>query len=477
METKKLHDKKRALIIVCFLAAVFIFLLCWAVIQPLNASPDEEMRYQIVQYIVRHGTLPDGRDPEIMNEMWGISYAYYPILAYMIMAVPAKIVSLFTSSPMAMLIAARLVNVIFGTGMAYLTFRIGEMVFPGKAKWLFTCLVTFLPGLVFVHSYVNNDSMAVFSATWIVYVWVRSIKEGWSGKICVQLAAAISMCALSYYNAYGYILCSLLFFVFSILLCRTKDHNVRFLFSRGALIVFIVLVLAGWWFIRNAILYNGDFLGMNISNDYAEMYAAEAFKPSNKLSLQEQGMGLGEMFFYRPDSWTYNWIITVAISFIGSFGYMDIPMPLKVTELYCVIFAVGLVCCLFAVKKLFKLRMKRAEMAASENEFFILTPGTMYRDRSWNIMAVFHICMALAMVIPFILLVQYSYTSDLQAQGRYILSMVIPFMYFITCGYQTLLNKFVKNQKAKNVCYAVISLICVAGAVYTYVKTFLPHYI
>ena len=31
-----------------FLAAVFVFYTAWAVIQPFNVSPDEQMRYQIV---------------------------------------------------------------------------------------------------------------------------------------------------------------------------------------------------------------------------------------------------------------------------------------------------------------------------------------------------------------------------------------------------------------------------------------------
>ena len=38
-----------------FLLAVFLTILMWAMVQPFNASPDEAMRYQIVDYIMRHG--------------------------------------------------------------------------------------------------------------------------------------------------------------------------------------------------------------------------------------------------------------------------------------------------------------------------------------------------------------------------------------------------------------------------------------
>ena len=45
---------------ILFLAALFFFILMWTVVQPFNVSPDEHMRYQIVEYIMKHGTLPEG---------------------------------------------------------------------------------------------------------------------------------------------------------------------------------------------------------------------------------------------------------------------------------------------------------------------------------------------------------------------------------------------------------------------------------
>ena len=81
MLLSKDDKKKRRLCLLVFLTAIFVFIMMWACIQPLNASPDESMRYDIVNFIINHGCLPDGRDPEIRNEIWGISYAYYPILS------------------------------------------------------------------------------------------------------------------------------------------------------------------------------------------------------------------------------------------------------------------------------------------------------------------------------------------------------------------------------------------------------------
>ena len=56
-----------------FLAVVFLFLLCWTVVQPLNASPDEAMKFQIIEYIMKNGKLPHSGSVEIINELRGIS--------------------------------------------------------------------------------------------------------------------------------------------------------------------------------------------------------------------------------------------------------------------------------------------------------------------------------------------------------------------------------------------------------------------
>ena len=50
-----------------FLLAVFLTILMWAMVQPFNASPDAAMRYQIVDYIMRHGKLPVGYEAEIRD--------------------------------------------------------------------------------------------------------------------------------------------------------------------------------------------------------------------------------------------------------------------------------------------------------------------------------------------------------------------------------------------------------------------------
>lgn len=131
---KTVKTVKKEYAIWIFVLLVFVFYLSWAAAAPFDASPDESMRYQIVEFIVKHGTLPDGRDPEIRNANWGISYAFNPILPYMAGAVFAKVVQVFTDSFRATVIAARMVNVLLGCGMAWFTWKIGELLFRKKRQ-------------------------------------------------------------------------------------------------------------------------------------------------------------------------------------------------------------------------------------------------------------------------------------------------------------------------------------------------------
>ena len=150
--------KRETVMEVLFLFFLFCFYMMWARIQPLDASPDEKMRYRIVEYIFQNGRLPHGDDPAIRDAVWGISYAYSPILDYIFAAGLMKVVALVTTKPFAMLMAARLVSVFCGLGTAFFAIRIGKKVFDSPQKsWLFVTLVTLMPGAAFVTTYVNSD--------------------------------------------------------------------------------------------------------------------------------------------------------------------------------------------------------------------------------------------------------------------------------------------------------------------------------
>ena len=68
---------------------------------------------------------------------------------------------------------------------------------------------------MYLSLYLNNDSFSIFTTALIVYGWIKGIKTNWNCKWCIFLGVAIGLCALTYYNAYGFILCSIIVYCMS----------------------------------------------------------------------------------------------------------------------------------------------------------------------------------------------------------------------------------------------------------------------
>ncbi len=192
--------------------AAFLLLTAWAFMQPLGAGPDEKMRYMVAQYLHKHpGKLPLGDDPAIRDATWGISYAYYPILSYMVSAVFMGIAGLFHASADGLLHAARMADVLFVTGSVYFVVKASGKLFPKEGRWLFAALAGFMPQALFLGTYVK------VRIPWHFCLWELFCIPGpaiWKKETGVSKTRSCWLLAwqsgLSFYNAYGWILCSFL---------------------------------------------------------------------------------------------------------------------------------------------------------------------------------------------------------------------------------------------------------------------------
>lgn len=453
MKQKRIN--KETIVEILFFLFLFIFYLMWARVQPLGAGPDEKMRYQIAEYIYQHGSLPVGDDPAVRNEVWGISYAFSPILSYMICAVFMKLVSFVTTAPFALLLGARMVNIFLGLGTVWLVLDMGKKLLDRRRAWLMAAVVGLLPGSLFVFTYVNCDGLAVFSTAVIAYAWVCYLKEGWSYRNCIILALGVAACTLSYYNAYGFILCSIIFFGFTLFMEAKKKGNFSDFLKKGTLVCVIVLVLAAWWFVRNALLYNGDFLGMNASTICAEKYAKDNFKPSNRVTPQISGYSVWDMLSKGfPDAESLSWTQLVSESFVGRFGNMNVFMPQWLIDNYLLFIKIGIVLVCFHPVKTFAVR----------------------NGKQWNIKGIFHWCMLISLIIPNILNAYYSYASDYQPQGRYSLPMIVPLVYFMALGYGYLFDSQISNQKIRKAAYGAVCVVLAVAGLFVFFAVIWPEY-
>lgn len=195
---------------------LFLFLFYCSTKLCMNVAPDEYMRYDIPLFIYNHSYLPKGDEKEILNAIWGFSYGFTPYLPSIISFFFMKIASIFTTTPVHLLIAARLTSVLAGALTFFVCCKIGEEIFNHKMTiYLFAIFVSLLPQFMYLSLYLNNDSFSIFTTALIVYGWIKGIKTNWNCKWCIFLGVAIGLCALTYYNAYGFILCSIIVYCMS----------------------------------------------------------------------------------------------------------------------------------------------------------------------------------------------------------------------------------------------------------------------
>lgn len=431
--------------------------LVWAWILPFNEGPDEYMRSRIVEYIVEYGKLPTGYQQEIMDYSWGFTYGFRPILPQIVEALFVRVGMLFTSDAFSLLFAGRLSSVLCGLIFAGYVRAIAKKVFDrNKIQWLFTLLTICLPQAAFLFTYLNCDSMALMACAMILWYLLKGMEDEFSISTCLKLSVSFSICILSYYNAYGFLITGVLvFFGYYLEKSRRGERRWKEFWKKGLLILGVTLILSGWWFVRNYFLYDGDILGLRTQDEYAEKYAMDILKPSNRQTYRNQGRSMLYMLFCS------DWVISVAKSFIGVLGPLWYALRWWMYAGYGLIFAAGFAGILVEAAGRFR---RRKEL-----------PALGYSRIFW------HLGLLVAIIVPNVLNFWYSYATDYQPQGRYSMPMLIPFMYYITRGLYNWLKWIGKKAGAavRRIFSVGTVLVClwIAGcALFCVVKIMWPAY-
>jgi len=224
-------------------------------------------------------------------------------------------------------------------------------------------------------------------------------------KSCVYLAIGVGLCFLSYYNAFTFILLSVPLFLWTVFSVKKNRAKYRHFINKMTNMILIVLIIAGWFYIRNAYLYDGDFLGMRTSTAMAEMFAIDELRPSLRDTFQNQGRPIITVLTET------DWIRHSFRSFIAGFGFMNIFPNRMVYILYSLLIATGLAGLLLGIRKM------------------IINKNGKSKD------FIFYLHCVLAVPITIGLSVYFSYSVQFQAQGRYLLPMLLPICIFIAAGF------------------------------------------
>ncbi|MBR2671423.1 MAG: hypothetical protein IKE27_04410 [Oscillospiraceae bacterium] len=404
----------------------------------VNLCPDEEGRVLISNWIYRYGTLPTGYeyalidpDPNLdpyhdyTSPNWGYDYAFTPYLPSILGALMMRAVSLFTKRQTALLIAARSVNIIgYAVTMIY-SVKLSREI-SSRAWKLFVMLLIGIPQVLFLSGYLNNDLFSLMSSVMIIYYLVRCHRTDWKTGMCIGLGISVAVSMLSYYFGYGLILIAT---IWSVADCRAsaakiyedpKDRTV-FIIKKASVVFLTVFLLAGWYFIRNAVIYSGDVFGIRSQHHCAELYEAaghEVYDPPT--------------FADCNATWKYWFEITLK-SLVGIFGYMDKLMDNALYVFYDMLFLAGFVLYPFSLPE--RIRKNSTTLPVC-------------------ILALFSV------VIPLFLSMHRSVTYDFEPQGRYIISALPAVAFAISSGYGHLDSLISRKRLPENSFLSVENLIC-----------------
>ncbi|MBR0093607.1 MAG: hypothetical protein IJP92_18120 [Lachnospiraceae bacterium] len=408
--------------LILYLLLFAIVAVSVAFVQPIDNTPpwfenppDEHARFRIPLFIARYGHLPVGTEPEMAN-LYGGLYAMRPSLGLYVMALLLRLLISFGADGFALVFAARLVNVTCGICMAYVVYRLSKLLFAREEiRLLFCCMVMYLPQHLFLHTYVNNESMNLLSVAMMLYAVTVLYREGFSARICILLTAAWIMCILTNFNAYAFVLCTGILFLARFIGGSAGERHFdtkRFL-RFGLPVILAVLIGTGWWFVRMYLLWDGDIFGLRATEAFHETVGVmqignDASTPGEALSLFLENNGPG----------------ILARSFVALYGSMSLAAP----EWYYICYG------------LFLLPGMLAGCAA-------LVPGIRKADARQRF---FWLLIFAACMITIVLWIRYVLYTDFQPQARYIMPMLIPLYVFMVRGWEYLAEKL---RQRKALCY------------------------
>lgn len=276
------------LALVVILILYLVLAVCYSVIVPLGEAPDEVPHFTYIRYINQHGRLPVGAEEH---------EGFQPPLYYLIGAAATCWIDTddfvirangdfsFTEDrpPFNLLLHTteesfpyrgwalawhliRLLSVAMGATTVWATYQIAREIFS-EDRYIAVgaaAFNAFLPQFLFISGVVNNDNLAATTSALTLLATVKILKGARGCKHFALLGVLMGLGVMSKVSLANFF--AVILVVIGVVLWQERI-GVKALIRRGLILVGLVtipfVVIAGWWFVRNQILY-GDPLGWQL---------------------------------------------------------------------------------------------------------------------------------------------------------------------------------------------------------------------
>lgn len=316
------------------LGAFVILALAASIINPLHEATDELRHYRYVRYLIQEKTLPvqgqtgcsvQGHHPPLFYTLAALATGWIetgrdvcysppgnPFWAYRFWEVGRDNKNQYLhgadegfpwqGEALAAHIA-RTVNVLLGAATVWITWLIGRTIWPKRPSLALggVAFVAFNPMFVYMAGSINNDVIAALSGSAVTLACVRLLrdKSGLSRRWGVTLGLLFGLALMSKFNLAA--IAGLIEAVVTYIAWRRRQW--RLWLEANLLIAGTTLLTAGWWFVRNQLLY-GEPTGVQ--------------RLTELWGVRNPTESWGVAVFELPYAWTSLW---------GRFGYGQVPLP------------------------------------------------------------------------------------------------------------------------------------------------------
>jgi len=223
---------------------------------------------------------------------------------------------------------ARLLSILFGAVTVAATYKLTETVLRGSPRFAATrhalalaaaAVVAFNPSFLFASALVSNDAALAALSSLVLVMWVRILTDQSTPtlKSAMFLGLLVGLALLVKTTAVGLIP----FSVFVLLVVGWRKRDWRFLFAGSAVMLATIVFLAGWWFVRNTVLY-GDPIA------YRLMTASAIFPRAGPLTLPELFQislpWLWQTFWGGPTPGDFSPLLLLALALLTALAFIGI---------------------------------------------------------------------------------------------------------------------------------------------------------
>jgi hypothetical protein len=190
--------------------------------------------------------------------------AFQPPLYYLVAGIIAQPLP---SDPRTVLYVGRLVAIFFGAATVYFCWLTTRELAPQAPLWAIVSagMVALLPQFCFNSAHISNDSTVDMAATASFYIWIRGLRDLEFDRWLFGAGAMVGLALLSKLTALALLPGLALLLLFRMFQVGPRMLGLRnwlrrsFNMALGATVG--VVLICGWWFVRNIFTY-GEPTGM-----------------------------------------------------------------------------------------------------------------------------------------------------------------------------------------------------------------------